>query len=97
MAKAENKDIRVWGIETGRAMRVHWMALELNLDYEVIPITARSGETSTEMFTTMNPKQKIPVLQHGSLVLTESAAIIGYMSEAFPLHNGLFRGLEKVF
>lgn len=92
MAKAKNKDIRVWGIETGRAMRVHWMALELNLDYDVIPITARSGETSTDTFTAMNPKQKIPVLQHGSLVLTESAAIISYMSEVFPLHNGLFRG-----
>ena len=92
MAELKEKNSRVWGIETGRTMRVHWMALELNLEYDVIPITARSGETSTDSFTAINPKQKIPVFQHGSLVLTESAAIIGYMSEAFPLPDGFFRG-----
>jgi glutathione S-transferase len=32
----------------------------------------------------LNPRHKIPVLRHGSLVLTESAAIIQYLSETFP-------------
>ena len=31
----------------------------------------------------LNPRHKIPVLQHGSFVLTESAAIIQYLSETF--------------
>ena len=58
MAKAKEKNMRVWGIETGRTMRVHWMALELNLEYDVVPITARSGETSTDSFTAITPNQK---------------------------------------
>ena len=94
MVKAKENDMRVWGIETGRTMRVHWMALELNLEYDVVPITARSGETWTDSFTAITPNQKIPVFQHGSFVLTESAAIISYMSEAFPLPNGFFRGRD---
>ena len=32
----------------------------------------------------LNPRHKIPVLRHGSLVLTESATIIQYLSETFP-------------
>ena len=92
MPEAEVKNIKVWGIESVRCMRVHWMARELNLEYEVIPIRSRSGETLTDSFTEINPKQKIPVFQHGSLVLTESAAIIGYMSETFVLPKGFFRG-----
>ena len=90
MPEAEVKNIKVWGIESVRCMRVHWMAQELGLDYEIVPIRSRSGETLTETFTKLNPKQKIPVFEHGPLVLSESAAIIGYMSETFPLPKGFF-------
>ena len=31
----------------------------------------------------LNPRHKIPVLRHGSFVLTESAAIIQYLNETF--------------
>src|SRR5260370_37481446 len=31
----------------------------------------------------LNPRHKIPVLRHASFVLTESAAIIQYLSETF--------------
>ena len=96
MDQNSSKSIKVWGIETGRCMRVHWMALELGLDYEVVPIGARSGETHTEVFTKLNPKQKIPVLQHGPIVLSESAAIIHYMAETFPLPNDFFVAKDAV-
>lgn len=58
--------------------------LELGLDYESRPIQPRSGETLTEQFRQLNPRHKIPVLQHSSFVLTESAAIVQYLSETFP-------------
>ena len=83
-------DLTVWGIGTSRTMRVHWMLIELGLDYEFHPIRSRTGETRTEEFLRRNPKHKIPVLQHGSQVLTESAAIITYLSEMFETPGGFF-------
>ena len=60
------------------------MLWELGLEYECHPIQSRTGETHTDEFKRLNPRHKIPVLRHGSFVLTESAAIIQYLSEAFP-------------
>jgi glutathione S-transferase len=77
-------DLTVWGVGTSRTMRVHWMLLELGLEYECHPIQSRTGETLTDEFKRLNPRHKIPVLRHGSFVLTESAAIIQYLSETFP-------------
>jgi len=74
-------DLTVWGVGTSRTMRVHWMLLELGLEYECHPIQSRTGETHTDEFKRLNPRHKIPVLCHGSLVVTESAAIIQYLSE----------------
>jgi glutathione S-transferase len=80
----ESTDVTVWGVGTSRTMRVHWMLLELGLEYECHPIQSRTGETHTDEFKQLNPRHKIPVLRHGSLVVTESAAIIQYLSETFP-------------
>ena len=64
-------------------MRAHWMLLELGLDYQFHPIGSRTGETQADEFLQLNPRHKIPVLKHGSFVLTESAAIIQYLSNAY--------------
>jgi glutathione S-transferase len=76
-------DLTLWGAGTSRTMRAHWMLLELGLDYQFHPIGSRTEETQTNEFKQLNPRHKIPVLQHGSFVLTESAAIIQYLSETF--------------
>ena len=57
-------------------MRAHWMAHELELDYEPRLIGSRTGETQTNAFRALNPKGKIPVLEDDDLVLTESGAIV---------------------
>lgn len=77
-------DLTLWGVGTSRTMRAHWMLLELGLEYEFHPIRSRTGETQTDEFKRLNPRHKIPVLRHRSFVLTESAAIIQYLSETFP-------------
>jgi glutathione S-transferase len=76
-------DLTLWGVGTSRTMRAHWMLLELGLDYHFHPIGSRTGETQTGEFIKLNPRQKIPVLMHGSFVLTESAAIIQHLSNTF--------------
>src|SRR5882762_5080155 len=76
-------ELTLFGMGTSRTMRAHWTLLELGLEYESRPIQSRSGETMTERFRRLNPRHKIPVLQHKSFVLTESAAIVQYLSETF--------------
>jgi glutathione S-transferase len=83
-------DLTLWGAGTARTMRAHWMLLELGLEYEFHPFLARTGETQTDEFRQLNPRHKIPVLRHGSFVLTESAAIIQYLSEAFSESTELY-------
>lgn len=83
-------DLILWGSGTPRTMRAHWMLAELGLEYEHRPIGSRTGETMTEEFLALNPRHKIPVLQHGSLILCESAAIINYLSRAFPTPDSFF-------
>jgi glutathione S-transferase len=80
----------LWGVGTSRTIRPHWAFHELCLDFEIRPILPRTGETQTPEFTTLSARQKIPLLQDNGLVLTESAAIVTYLSDAYGQpHNRL--------
>ena len=61
-------------------MRPIWVAEELGLPYELMPIGPRTGETRTPEYTTMNPKQKIPFCEDGDFRLSESLAICRYLT-----------------
>ena len=76
-------ELTLWGVGTSRTMRAHWMLQELGLEYEFHRVKSRTGETQTEEFLKLNPRHKIPVLRHKSLIVTESAAIIQYLSEVW--------------
>lgn len=89
-------ELTVWGIGTPRTMRVHWMLLEFGLDYESCPIGPRTGETMSEEFLALNPRHKVPVLQHAAFVLCESAAIISYISDAFEAPDGFFVPVDDI-
>jgi glutathione S-transferase len=70
-------------------MRALWMLHELELPYEHRPIRSRTGETLTPEYTRLNPSQKIPTLQDGEFVLTESAAIVNYLGARYGAARGL--------
>lgn len=76
--------IKIWGAGTPRSLRPVWLAQELELEYELMPIGPRTGETQTPEFTRMNRKQKIPFLVDGSVRLSESVAICRYLLGAYP-------------
>lgn len=80
----------MWGHGSGRTMRVHWTLQEMGVDYDVRPIQARTGETLSEEYTALNPKQKIPTLQHDGFVLTESPAIAWYVADSFDPPAGFY-------
>jgi len=73
----------LWGVGTSRTLRAHWALHELGLDYESKPILARSGETKTPQYTSLNPRQKVPLLQDGDFKIAESPAIAAYLSNTY--------------
>ena len=89
-------DLTLWGVGTSRTIRPHWMLLEMGLEYDYHPIGSRTGETLTSEFLKLNPRHKIPVLRHGDLVMTESAAIIQYLSETFEAPAGMYVSRDPI-
>ena len=73
----------LWGVGSSRALRGHWALIELGLGYQSERIQSRSGETETPAYRRLNPRGKIPVLEDGALVLSESAAIVTYLAETY--------------
>ena len=66
--------LRIHGIPRSRAFRCIWAAEEAGLAYEVVPIGFQPG-FKLERSVDINPNNKIPALEDGSLVLFESLAI----------------------
>lgn len=75
--------LTVWGVGTTRTMRVHWLMFELGLEYDTQRIESRTGETQDAEYLQLNPKQKIPTLVDGELVITESTAIMRHLRRRY--------------
>jgi glutathione S-transferase len=82
-ATATDASLVLWGVGTTRAFRAHWMLAEMRLPYISHRIQSRTGETMTAEYLKLNPRHKIPTLQHGTLCMGESAAIVQYLCERF--------------
>ena len=78
-----SKNRILWGVGTSRTIRAHWALIELNLSYKTEIIRTRTTDTETAAFKSVNPRQKIPVLQDGTLTMGESAAIVTYLAENY--------------
>ena len=83
------KEIILWGVGTSRTIRPIWVAEELGLSYKVKPIGPRTGETQTDAFTKINPKQKVPLLQDGDFCIYESPAICRYLINQYGLAENI--------
>src|SRR5262249_15635750 len=56
---------------------------ELGLDYVCRAIGSRDGGNISAEYTRLNPSQKIPTLQDGDVVISESAAIVNYLTTCY--------------
>ena len=83
-----SKNRILWGVGTSRTIRAHWALIELNLSYKTEIIRTRTTDTETAAFKSVNPRQKIPVLQDGTLTMGESAAIGTYLAESYSTEQG---------
>jgi len=71
--------LKIYGKPASRVFRVVWCASELDLDFELIPITSADGSISSPEYLAINPNGKIPAIIDGQFALWESQAINFYL------------------
>lgn len=65
-----------------RGRIVRWLLEELNVPYQV-KVLQYGPEMKAADFLALNPMGKVPVLTHGDIVVTETAAICAYLADFF--------------
>jgi len=72
--------LRIYGVARTRAFRALWVAEELGLDYQHMPIEIRDASTRTAELLALNPNGRLPVIVDDGFVLWESLAITLYLT-----------------
>ncbi len=66
------------------AMAPHATLAEIGVPYELVRVERDRHGRSSDAYLALNPWGKIPTLEDGDLVLTESAAICLHLADRFP-------------
>ena len=72
--------LKIYGTPRSRAFRTLWLAKELGLDYDNIPINT-SGESREAAFLAINPNGHIPTIDDDGFIVWESVAINLYLAK----------------
>lgn len=75
--------LKLYGRFPTRSNRAHWALEELEVPYEFYQLDFAAGDSRSSFFLKLNPGGKIPVLQDGDLVISESGAICNYLGDKF--------------
>jgi glutathione S-transferase len=67
-----------------RSSVTRWMLEEVGEPYDIHFMSLSKGDNRAPEFLSLNPMGKVPVLRHGDVVITESAAICTYLADEFP-------------
>jgi glutathione S-transferase len=74
-------ELRIYGIARTRAFRALWMAQELGLEYEHVPVEIGAAGARQPDFLKINPNGRLPAIVDGGFVLFESLAITLYLAK----------------
>ena len=75
-------DINLYSNNLSRGRMVHWLLEELGVPYQVRWLDFGPA-MKAEDFLAINPMGKVPALQHGEAIVTETAAILTYLADTF--------------
>jgi glutathione S-transferase len=73
--------LRIYGIARTRAFRALWIAEELKLDYEHVPIEIGPGGARKPEYLAINPNGRLPAIADDGFILWESLAITLYLAK----------------
>jgi len=73
--------LRIYGIARTRAFRALWIAKELGLDYEHVPIEIGEAGARKAEYLAVNPNGRLPAIEDDGFVLWESLAITLYLAK----------------
>lgn len=76
--------IEFWTNPMSRGQIAHWMLEELGQPYTTNWLDWGPGGNKSADYLAINPMGKVPVIRHDGKVVTEAAAIILYLADAFP-------------
>ena len=78
-----NAPLRFFYHPQSRARMVRWMLEECDAVYE--PVRLEFGGTmKSPDYLALNPMGKVPALQHGNTMVTETGAILAYLADLYP-------------
>ncbi len=72
--------LKIYGVPASRAFRTYWMAQELGLEFESVPVSFSTGELRSEAYLKINPNARIPAIEDDGFALWESMAINLYLA-----------------
>jgi glutathione S-transferase len=73
--------LRIYGVARTRAFRVLWIANELWLDYEHVPLEIGPAGARKSDYLAINPNGRLPAVDDGGFILWESLAITLYLAK----------------
>ena len=75
--------LRIYGVARTRAFRALWVAEELGLAYEHLPIEIGGDGARSPEFLALNPNGRLPFIADDNFVLSESLAITLYLAKKY--------------
>jgi glutathione S-transferase len=73
--------LRIYGVARTRAFRALWIAKELDLDYEHVPLEIGPTGARNADYLAINPNGRLPAIDDGGFILWESLAITLYLAK----------------
>jgi glutathione S-transferase len=73
--------LRIYGVARTRAFRALWIANELGLDYEHVPVEIGEAGARRPPYLAINPNGRLPAIDDGGFTLWESLAITLYLAK----------------
>ena len=78
-----NQALRFFFHPMSRARTVRWMLEECGASYESVQLEF-GASMKAPAYLALNPMGKVPAIQHGETVISETAAVLAYLADLYP-------------